>query len=114
MFLAAMSSSRSDDVTQSVRSFVRMSVRPKGVSLSLKRICSDIEIDGVLQGSFKGVSRKFQGCFKKVSSVFQGSFKNVSREFQGCVKEVLRVFQGGFKSVSRKFKEGFKYVSRKF
>ena len=28
---------------------------------------------------FKGVLRKFNGCFRKVSTVFQGSFKGVSR-----------------------------------
>ena len=33
----------------SVRLFIRLFVHPKGVSLSLKRIRSDIEIDGVFQ-----------------------------------------------------------------
>ena len=62
------------------------------------------------QGSFKGVSRKFQGCFKEVLREFHGSFKGVSRKFQGCLKEVSRVFQGPFKDVSRKFKGCFKKV----
>ena len=42
----------------------------------------------LVQGSVKGVLRKFQGRFK-ISRVFQGSFKGVSRKFQGCfIKEV--------------------------
>ena len=53
-------------------------------------------------------------CFKKVSRVFQGSFKGVSGKFQGCFKEVPRVFQGGFKGVLRKFQGYFKEVSRVF
>ena len=46
-------------------------------------------------GSFKSVSRKFQGCFMKVSQGI-GSFK----DFQECFiifKGVSRVFQGSFK-----------------
>ena len=42
----------------------------------------------VFLGSFKGVSRKFQGCLKEVSRVFQVSFKGVSRKFLGCFNEV--------------------------
>ena len=76
------------------------------------------------QGSFKGVSRKFQGRFKEVSrlsrkfqgcfkdAVFQGSFKGVSRKFQGCFIEVSKVFQGRFKL--SKFHEFFDTVLRKF
>ena len=57
MFLAAMSSSRSDVVTHSVRSFVT-----KEFFLSLK--------------SFNCVSRVFKGCL-----MFKGSFKDVWRKF---------------------------------
>ena len=32
----------------------------------------------LIQESFMGVSRKFQGCFKAVLKVFLGSFKDVS------------------------------------
>ena len=65
-FLAAMSSSRSDVVTHSVRS----SVRPWPRSFcSHKTLCkvigSKMGVE-VFQGSFNGVSRKFQGCFKEV------------------------------------------------
>ena len=64
-FLAAMSSSRSDVVTQSVR----VSVRPLFFLLvSLKFLL-------VLNG-FDGVSRQFKECLK-----FNGSFKAVSRKF---------------------------------
>ena len=47
----------------------------------------------VLQGSFKGVSWKFQGSFKVVSM-------GVSRKFQGYFKKVSRVFQGRLKGFS--------------
>ena len=47
----------------------------------------------MFQESFKGVSRRFQGCFKEVSGdsrVFQGgSFKM----FQESLKDVSRKFQ---------------------
>ena len=45
------------------------------------------EVSRVLQGSFKGVSLKFQG---------RGSFKDVSRVFhdsKGCLQSILKVFQ---------------------
>ena len=89
-FLAAMSSSRSDDVT-------------KSVSLS---VCSHFFLVCIIQcirckmfqGCFKDVLRVFQGSFK----VFTKSFKCSSRKFKGCFKEVLRVFQETFKGVSSK------------
>ena len=61
LFLAAMSSSRSDVVTQCVRLFVHLSVT--------KEFFKPQE------------ARKFQGCFEEVSRMFQGSFKEVSRMF---------------------------------
>ena len=67
-------------------------------------------VSRVFQGSFKGVLRKFQGCFKEVSRVLQGSFKGVLRRFQGCSKEISRVFQGSFKEASRTFQKSFKGV----
>ena len=68
----------------------------------------------MFQGSFKGVSRKFPGCFKEVSRVFQETFKKVLRELQGCLKEVFRVFHRSLKCVSRKFQGCFKKVSIRF
>ena len=65
-FLAAMSSSRSDVVTHSVRSFVT-----KEFFLSLK--------------SFNGVSGQFKGYFKEV--LWCPVEKEVSGKFQGCSKE---------------------------
>ena len=41
-----------------------------------------------LESGFKGVSRKFKGCFKEVSRVFQGSLKGVSRKFKRCFKNI--------------------------
>ena len=56
-------------------------------------------VSRVFQGSFKGVSRKFQWCFKEVSKVFQESFRGVSRKFQGCFDGVSGKFTS-FKEVS--------------
>ena len=49
---------------------------------------SKISSKGV-QGSFKDVLRRFQGCLKKVSRVFQENFKN---SFKGVSKKFLRSF----------------------
>ena len=57
----------------------------------------------MFQGSFKGVSRKFQGSFKDALRKFKG----VSGKFHGCLMEVLRVFQGTFKEVLSVFYESF-------
>ena len=69
-FLAAMSSSRSDVVTQSVRSLVM-----KEIFFSLR--------------SYKGVSWKPKGCFNEVSRMIHASF--MDRKLQGCFKKVSRV-----------------------
>ena len=54
----------------------------------------------MLQGSFKGISRKIEGCFNGVLSgfqrcevqwVFERSFDGVSRMFQGSLKGVSRM-----------------------
>ena len=77
LLLAAMSSSRSDVVTQCVRLFVRSSVPFFFLLLSLKFY--------LVLKSFNGVSRKLSVCFK---------FLGVLRKLQRFFKEVLRVFQG--------------------
>ena len=102
-FSAAMNSSRSDIVTQ----FVRSSVTKEFFNAKRGK-----EVTMVFQGSFNGVSRKFHRCFKKVSRTFQKRFKVVSRKFQGCLKKVSRTFQKSFKGVSRKFQGCLKEVSR--
>ena len=54
----------------------------------------------MFQGSFKGVSTKFQGCFKNICR----SFKGVSRVFPECFKEVSRkTFKKTFKVFKKKF-----------
>ena len=63
-FLAVMSSSRSDNVTQFVCVFVPF-----------------------FPFNVFGVFFTF-GCFKEVSRLFQKSFKGVSRKFRGCFKDV--------------------------
>ena len=99
-----MSSSRSDVVTK----FVRLSARPLFFSLmflesavwKVSGKCLE-DVSKVFRrcGSFKGVSRKFQGCFKEVSRVFQERFKDVSRKFQRCFREVSWMFYESFKGV---------------
>ena len=65
-FLAAMSSSRSDVVTQCVRVSVCMFAAPFFLVVSFSLVLK----------SFNGVSRMFKGCLK-----FIGSFKNISKKF---------------------------------
>ena len=71
VFLAAMSSSRSDVVTQfvclSVRSFVpffsfsvfEVLSSPKEFQWCFKKVLSVFEVSGMFQGSFKDVYKKF-------------------------------------------------------
>ena len=87
-FLAAMSSSRSDGVTQFVLPFVLPFITL--FSFSVFGVC-------ITFGCFKEV----KGCFKKVLRMFKGSFKGVLRKFQGIFNEVPSVFQGRLKGVPR-------------
>ena len=73
-FLASMSSSRSDVVTQFVCVFVHPSI--PFFSFSVLEVSSGPK-------TFNGVSRLFKVCLK-----FKGSFKDVSRMFQGSFKGV--------------------------
>ena len=58
--------------------------------------------------SFKGVCfKKFQECVKEVLILLTENFKGVSRRFKGCFEEVSRVFQ------ARKFQGNLKGFSRK-
>ena len=68
----------------------------------------------VFQWCFKGVSRKFKGCFNEDPRVSPWSFKGVSKKLQGNFKGVSRMFQGGFKQVSSKFQGRFNNLSRVF
>ena len=91
-----MSSSRSDVVTQSVSPLVMK------------------EFFFILR-SYKGVSRKSNGCFNEVSRMFHASF--VDRKFQGCFKKFQESFKGVFKEfegVSRVFQRSSMDDSRKF
>ena len=90
IFLAAMSSSRSDVVTQSVR----LSVCPF-VRSFVTFFLSLVSLKSVASNSVKGIYFESR-C---VSRVFQGSFKGVTRKFQGCFKEVPRIFRGSSKEV---------------
>ena len=90
-----MSSSRSDVVTQFVRSFV--------FSCFCVFVCPffSYSVLGVLSSL-----KVFQWCFKKVLKVFE-----VSRMLPVSCKGVYKKFQGSFKGVSRKFQECLKEVS---
>ena len=56
----------------------------------------------------KGISRKFQECSKEVSMIFQGYFKKALRDFHG----ILKGYSGSFDDVSRVFQRSSKGVSR--
>ena len=81
-FLAVMSSSRSDSVTQSVRPFVRPSVLPYPffplvcmeslVYLECHKASKSVQ--GIKLESM-GVKRVSQGCLKSVSRLFLGVFR---------------------------------------
>ena len=91
-FLAAMSSSRSDDVTNavclSVTCFFFYFEAVK--SFEARRLQG---VSRVFQERFKSISRAFQERFKSVSRAFREGFKGVSRAYQGCVKGVSRGFR---------------------
>ena len=93
LFLAVMSSSRSDIVCVNVfvcpcfSSFLFFHLVSLKFLLVLKRF------NGVLR-LVKGYLKC--GCFKEVLRAFTESFKGVSRKFKGCFKEVSRVFQESF------------------
>ena len=58
--------------------------------------------------SYKGISRKSNGCFNKVLRIFNVSFLH---SFKGFFKEVLKMIQGRFRSVQMKFPWCFNKVS---
>ena len=75
LFLAAMSSSRSDVLTQSIGSLIHH----EGVFLLSKDLqCCFLEV--------------YNGCFNEVSRILHASF--MDKKFQGCFKKVSVVFQG--------------------
>ena len=89
-------------MTVSLSVFVCLCVRNLFFSFSVLEVSSSPkEFQGCLRfkGSFKDVSRKFQGCLLKVPWVFLGSLKG---------------FYGSLKSVSWKIQECFKKVSGKY
>ena len=91
-FLAAMTSTRSDDVFNFVCLCVCSHFVMFGVFNLLKGRC------------FKGVTRVSPGCLKEVSREFQVCLKGV---FQGSFKDFLRMFERRFKSVSSVLPECF-------
>ena len=56
----------------------------------------------MFQESFKGASRKIEGCFNGVFIGFQSSLKEVQWAFEESFKGVSRMLQGSFKGVTRK------------
>ena len=49
-----------------------------------------------VQGYLKEIEREFQWSSKCVSRVLQGSFKGVPRKFLGCFNDVLKVLPESF------------------
>ena len=90
LFLAAMSSSRSDGVTQFVHLSVRLSVFPILFTWMFLEWWESLRASR----QFKSDSRRSQACFKHVLSMFQAYFKQVSRMFQGHLKDFSEMFQG--------------------
>ena len=66
-----------------------------------------LEVSWMLQGSFKGVSRRIVGCFENPLRVSKRSSKGVSRQFQRHFKVVSRVFKESVKCVSNKVSRCF-------
>ena len=81
--LAAMSSSRSDDVTKCVCLCVLLFFSLKHSELFMQ------DVSRVLQRCLIGVSRMSQGRFMGVPRVFKRCLEDVSREFQEILKGVL-------------------------
>ena len=60
------------------------------------------EISRLLQGNFKGVSIKLQGCLQKASRLFEECFMGVSgifdalRKLQGCLKIATKLLKRKF------------------
>ena len=79
-FLAAMSSSRSDDVTKSVCLW--------GVILFRLEHSKHLKLD---------ITRVFQGCLLGVSMEFQGCLPGVSMVYHRCLKGVSSLIQVGSK-----------------
>ena len=52
------------------------------------------------QESFKGVTRKIEGCLKGVLSVIQVGFKVIRNKFKENFRDIAKVFQGCFKEIS--------------
>ena len=61
------------------------------------------EVHRMFGGSFKAVSRKFQGVSWKFNDCY-GNFKGVSKQS----RDVLRKFYGCFRKIPRVFQECFK------
>ena len=105
-------------LSSSVRPFFRSSVP---FFISLVSLLSEVYLECYkvfkecsYQWESIGVSRVFvPGCCKEVLRVLTKNFKGVSRKFKGCFKEVSTVFQGSFWEISRVLQKSFKGVSTK-
>ena len=95
-FLAAMSSSRSDDVTKFVRPSVRMSpfsdIEAFEANLDVLKFLMFPSVSPVFHLCFTGVSPVFHRCFSSVSPVFYQSFTSVLPMFHQCFTRVSPVF----------------------
>ena len=55
----------------------------------------------MLQGSFKGISRKIKWRFNEVFSWLQGCLNEVEWVFERVLQGISRMFQGSFRGVLR-------------
>ena len=100
LFLAAMSSSRSDLVTQSIRLSVCLYPYFYFEALEANH---DVLMFLVYRQCFTSVSPVFHQRFASVSQVFRQCFTNVSAAFQQCFASVSPVFHQYFTIVSPGF-----------
>ena len=112
LFLAAISSSRSDDVTK----FVRLWVRAKEFQ-QVFQVLRILKVSRMFPVSFlQKVSWKFIGGFKEVLRLFKVRLKGISSNFRGVSREFERSLKGvgSFNGVSMLFQGHFNEVSRVF
>ena len=104
-FLAAMSSTRSDDVCLCIVDFFSLK-HSKHLKLDVSSMFQGCLLGS--QGHHKGVSRVSQGFLNCVSRVSQGCIMGLSMLSHGCFMGDSRGFQGRFKGVSKVFQGSFK------
>ena len=102
-----MSSSRSDNVTQLVRSFTTFFWQ--WCIWGVESIRSIKDVSRMFHGYFQDVWKKFQGCFMFID-VYR-CLNDVLMLFQRCFNDVTMMFQRSYNDVSMMFQRCFNNVS---